>query len=93
MSHRSLFLSRSNQNRWFARLCALIACLSPAKFSGISGWLGAGGFLLFAAVAFTTPQLVSAPQDHSRTSPLKLVLMAISLLLIVASVVVWRIER
>ena len=90
MSNQTQILSRSTYHRWLAGFCLLLAYLSPTKFPGLSGWLGAGGFLLLSAVAFTTPKLVSDPKS---LPPLKLILAVVSLLLIVASVVVWSIER
>lgn len=83
----------AENSRWLAALCLLIAYVSPAKFPGISGWLGAGGFLLLAATLFTTPRISAPSRFGPRITSIKYVLVAVSLMLVVASVVVWSVDR
>ena len=88
-----LQINKATYHKWLAGLCLLVAYLSPAKFPGLPGWLGAGGLLLLAATFFTTPQLSTATQSRPHIAATKYVLIAVSLALVVASVVVWSVER
>ena len=81
------------RHKWGAALCLLVAYLSPTKFPGLSGWLGASGFLLLSAVIFTTPEFAANDKRNSRIPTIKYVLIFLALSLVVASVIVWSVER
>jgi len=78
---------------WLAAGCAVMALVSPDKFHGMPSWLGAfGWFGLSALLAFNPYLATTKPRftSHPKTS---LAAMAVSLLLIVSSVVIWSLER
>lgn len=79
--------------KWGAALLFLVAYYSPSKFPGLSGWVGAGGFLLLSFVVFTTPELVVDGKGGSRIPLIKYLLILLAICLIVASVVVWSVEQ
>ncbi|TYT27000.1 hypothetical protein FZO89_12430 [Luteimonas viscosa] len=78
---------------WIAGLCAVVAYLSPTRFQGLPGWLGAGGWLLLGVLVLANPTLAAARPRFTRHPGLASMLAFVSLSLIVGSVVVWPIDR
>jgi hypothetical protein len=87
---RTTALSRQYHYPLAVMLLLGMACSSPARFPGASGWLGCAGLLLLAATFLVAPSLRSA--NKARRAPHgRLTLLAIgsSLMLMLASVIVW----
>ena len=69
---------------------AVLACVSPGRFAGLSGWLGFAGFMLLAATLWASPTLyASKPRFPPGRQMLPAISFTAALLLIIASVVVW----
>jgi len=82
-----------NLHLWFAAGFALVALASTSRFPGLSGWLGAAGWLTMGALFAYNPALAAQRPRfncHHRIGP---VVLGAALLLIVASVVVWSVEH
>ena len=84
-------VSSSNLRRLLVPLgLTVFACISVGKFPGAAGWIGGAGWLLLAATIFARPSTVVTSEGLSRPNGgLTVLSFALSLALIVGSVVVW----
>ncbi len=80
-------------SNWVVVGCILAAYISPGKFPGWAGWLGAFGFAAIAALIYKNPILLSSKEVEFRKTPILLTTFASALALTVASVVTWSIDR
>lgn len=69
---------------------AVFACMSVGKFPGASGWIGGVGWLLLAATLFARNSIATIGPGLSKSKAgLTVLSLALSLALIVSSVVIW----
>lgn len=85
--------SKLSHFRWGALALAVVAYLSLYKFPGLSGALGAGGWLLIAAAVYCYPSDLGFNARPGTGSWRIVVVFGIALLFVVGSVVVWSLER
>ena len=77
-----------------ALVCAAMGCSSIAKFPGASGWIGFLGWLSMALCFWVDPGLVGGRSPNKLVYPKGTpVVVATSLFLMVASVVIWVAAR
>ena len=84
-------VSSNNTKRLLVPLgLTAFACMSVGKFPGAPGWIGGAGWLLLATTFFATPStVVTGPGFSKPNGGLTVLSFALSLALIVGSVLIW----